>query len=193
MVIKVLLLVITLGCVYVIVCIGLKILPTIGQISNATQVNNVLLNLSYSYIAGLIFYLLVSYYPFYRQKRKFASIIAVKKDDLLKQIEACIQTFEEEDKKGLINNISKEELISLINKKDMYENSFYAKEVGYSMDNLLFLVKTRSNCFDIIDKLIVYKEYLRDVDIYDLEKIRDSAFFIYNRLRGKHPVNPVLF
>ena len=190
---KILLWTITLSCIYVIGCVGLNVFPTVMDIQNAVQINNVLLNLSYSYFAGLIFYFLVSFYPFIKQKKKFTPIINGKKSDLFNQVEACIQTFESKEVKGVVNTISKEELISLISKSDMYANSYYAINVGYQMNNLQFLVNTKSNCFNIIDRMIVYKEYLTANDAYCLEKIRDSSFFHLTKVYESTPVAKIYY
>ena len=109
-------------------------------------------------------------------KRKFSPIINGRIIDLCKQIEACVHTFSMEDS-DIINSISKEQLLGLIQAKGMYSQSCFDEQVGYQMNNLQFLVETKRNCFDIIEKLIPYKEYLTDKQIVCIEKIRDSSYF----------------
>lgn len=48
---------------YILFCVGLGWFWTIGSSTNYERINQVLLNLSYSYIAGLIFYILIEYIP----------------------------------------------------------------------------------------------------------------------------------
>ena len=66
---------ITILCLYVIGCVGLNIFPTLGFCQKADAINSVGLNLSYSFIAGWIFYLLITYFPYRFFKRKFSPII----------------------------------------------------------------------------------------------------------------------
>lgn len=49
--------------IYIFFCIGLGWFWTIGSSENHERINQVLLNLSYSYIAGLIFYILIEFIP----------------------------------------------------------------------------------------------------------------------------------
>lgn len=66
----VLLAVIIILALYVIGCVGLAWLPTIGHCCNAQSVNTVLLNLSYSYIASIIFYVVIDLVPRWSNERK---------------------------------------------------------------------------------------------------------------------------
>lgn len=167
---------ITILCLYVIGCVGLEILPTLGCAEKAHSINAVSLNLSYSFIAGWIFYLLVTYFPYHIFKKKFSPIIRGRIIDLCKQIEACVHTFSLEEP-NVINSITKQRLLELINQKGMYSQSCFAEQVGYRMNNLHFLVETKKNCFDIIEMLIPYKEYLTTEQIVCIEKVRASDYF----------------
>lgn len=73
---------ITILCLYVIGCVGLEIFPTLGYSGKANSINSVGLNLSYSFIAGWIFYLLVSYFPYKQRKSKLQKIINGKLKDI---------------------------------------------------------------------------------------------------------------
>lgn len=175
--IKILLWIIAFISIYTIGCVGLEVLPTLGTTETPILINSVLLNLSYSYFAGLIFYLLVTYYPFYLQRKKFSPIIKSKINDLYNQVEATIQTFETKEVKGIVDTITFEDLKKVIEKNSMYSNSFYANTVGYQMNNFQFLVETKNNFFTIIERLLIYKDYLSINQIVSIEKIRDSSFF----------------
>ena len=61
-IINLILCLLTLCAGYIILTVGLGWFWTIGSFENADRINQVLLNLSYSYIAGWIFYLLVLYF-----------------------------------------------------------------------------------------------------------------------------------
>ena len=100
-IISIILYLLTLSSGYIILTIGLGWFWTIGSCENADRINQVLLNLSYSYIAGWIFYLLVTYFPEMQRKITLRPAIQLKIEDLRKQINACIQTFAKNES-GLI-------------------------------------------------------------------------------------------
>ena len=179
---KYFLFIVTTICLYIICCVGLGWFWTIGSAINSVKINNVLINLSYSFIAGLIFYFFVSYLPSQAKIRKFKPVIDLKIKDLYNQINACVQTFDDKENQDIIKTITKEELTQVIQKIDMYNSSFYANVVGYNMNNLKFLNATKGNVFEIIESLTGYKEHMETEETLNLETIRDStklaSFFI---------------
>jgi len=187
-IVAIVLIILTLFCTYIILNVGLGWLWSIGNCDNAERVNQVLINLSYSYMAGLIFFLLVTYLPNYIKRKKILPSIRLKVGDLYKQINACIQTFENEDKADLIGTITHERVINLINGADMYGQSFYALMVGYNMNNLKFLVATKENIFTLIDQILSYKEYLSGDQLLEIEKIHDSTYFHLTKIYEDTPV-----
>ena len=136
-----------------------------------------IINLSYSYIAGFIFFILISYLPYRLKVIKLKPAICLKVDDLYKQINACVQTFEVREIDNIIQSLTIHELKDLVSAKNMYENSFYGNIVGYNMNNLKFLNLTKDNVFGIINSLLEYKEYLKTDQVLSIEKIKDSDFF----------------
>lgn len=65
-------------CLYTIMSVGVDLFPLFGiswTKEFAVRFNNVLLNLSYSYVAALIFYIFINYLPELVQKRKFQPFI----------------------------------------------------------------------------------------------------------------------
>lgn len=160
---------------YIILCVGLEWFWTIGSFENAEKINQVLINLSYSYFAGLFFFLLVTQLPYIYKKEKFKPVINEKIKNLNTQIFACVQTFETVEIAQNIN-ITKVELAQIINKNGMYANSFYAISAGYQMNNFQFLVSTREQILGIIHSVKDYKEYINEEKIINIEKIKDSTF-----------------
>ena len=169
--------ILTVFSAYIICTVGLGWFWPIGNCDNAERINEVLINLSYSFVAGLIFYVLVTYLPKLQAKKTITPVIKYKITNLQKQINACIQTFGTNEDEKLVENITKEQLSQLINQADMYSNSFYAKMVGYQQNNLQFLNATRSNVYTIMGQIIDYKEYMSTQQLIDIEKMKDSAFF----------------
>lgn len=82
---------IAIVCVYVIFCAGLHVLPGVASCNNAKDVNNVLLNLSYSYLAGGIFYLFTSTLPRFQKSRRYRSIINEKEKQIYEKLVGCMQ------------------------------------------------------------------------------------------------------
>lgn len=180
-------LVVSIIPVYIILCVGLGWLWPIGSCENYERINQVLLNLSYSYMAGLIFYVLVTYLPYIHKKSKIMPSVRLKIGDIYKQINACLQTFDTQDRGDLIGSVRHERIIELINGADMYGDSFYAVEVGFNMTNLQFLVETRKQIFELIEQTLCYKEYLSGGQLLKLEKIHDSTYFHLTKINETTP------
>lgn len=175
--IKFSLIIVTLISLYIVLHVGLGWFWAIGASSNYENINQVLINLSYSYIAGYIFYLLVSYIPYKIKIEKLRPTVKLKIDKIYTQINACAQSFQDnDDVPRIIDTLTLEQLTANVNNKGMYENSFYANVAGYRMNNFQFLNATRGNIIDLIDSLLFYKEYLDTNQILNLEKIKDADF-----------------
>lgn len=176
-VVKCVLLITTLISLYIIFCVGLGWFWTIGFSFDSDKINQILINLSYSYMAGFIFYILVSYLPYRLKTEKLKPVIKLKINDLYNQINACVQTFDSTENNDIIINLTVDKLAEKINNNNMYGNSFYAIMVGYQMNNLQFLKSTKDNVFGIISSILEYKEYMNTDQILNIEKIRDSEYF----------------
>lgn len=192
-IISIILYLLTLSSGYIILTIGLGWFWTIGSCENADRINQVLLNLSYSYIAGWIFYLLVTYFPEMQRKITLRPAIQLKIEDLRKQINACIQTFAKNEDWHLVDTITREQLVQLITNADMYANSYYASIVGFQQNHLQFLHATRSNVFELIEQILFYKEYLSAKQLLLLEKIQDSTYFHLTKVYENTPLAKIFY
>lgn len=167
----------TFICLYAILNIGLGILSPIGYSDNYININRVLINLSYSYIAGLIFYLFVSYLPNKIRTEKFKPIIARKINYLYNQINGCVVSFQSASDDDLISNIDLNSLKQIILSKSLYDISYYGIQTGLQMDNFLFLQGSRDKIFNLLDSLLHYKDYMKDETIVQIENIKDAKYF----------------
>jgi uncharacterized protein YbaP (TraB family) len=192
-IINLILCLLTLCAGYIILTVGLGWFWTIGSFENADRINQVLLNLSYSYIAGWIFYLLVSYFPQKQRKKILLPAIQLKIEDLRKQINACVQTFAKDEDWYLIDVITKEQLSQFITNANMYANSYYAQVVGFQQNHLQFLHATKSNVFELIKQILFYKEYLSAEQLLLLEKIHDSTYFHLIKVYEDTPMAQILY
>jgi len=174
--IKTIIWLLSLLSIYSILYIGLGILWSVGYSSNYERINTVIINLSYSYFAGLIFYIFVSYLPYLSRKIKFKPIIQDKVNSLYNQINACVVSFQSDTDGDLIKDINYDKLENIIVSNSMYSKSFYGKQTGIAMDNFLFLNQTRGRIFSLIESILQYKEYLPNETIVKIEKIKDSTY-----------------
>lgn len=175
--IKIGLVALTALSIYVICSVGLGYAPLIGTINRASRVNDVLLNLSYSYIAGLIFYILVSYLPYVAKKKKYRKIIGLKFKEIKNQIESNIQAFENQKKEYIINNISLDQLTVLVNSKNLLDNSFYGNEIGISNPIFSLVSESRKVSLQLSKEVLLYRDYMSEEEVALIENVRSSAFF----------------
>lgn len=184
---------ITILCFYIILSVGLDLVWKIKFSNNATNINQVCLNLSYSYIAGLIFYFFISYLPFFLAKRKLKSVINFKILNLKKQIESYLQTFSSIEIERKIDSVNFNFISKITTNKSLKDNSYYSEIMGYKMNNYEFIDETKSRVFDLIDGILTYKQYLSSNQIVILEQVKDSDFFytikIYNHPKGNILIN----
>lgn len=176
-IIRIILWILSFLCFYAILNIGLGKLWTIGYSENYEKINNVLINLSYSYIAGLIFYIFVSYLPNKIRIEKFKPIIKRKVDNLYNQINGCVVTFQSATDGDLIHNINLESLTRLIVGNSLYSISYYGNLTGISMDNFLFLNSTRSKVFELLESLLQYRDFMTNETVTIIEDIKDAKYF----------------
>ena len=76
------LVILSLLCLYAIVTIKLGWFWTIGVAKNYVQINEIIINLSYSYIAGIVVYLLTIVLPVYFEKKRLRPVINEKINDI---------------------------------------------------------------------------------------------------------------
>jgi len=176
-VIKFILIVLVIICLYAICCIGLGWFWKIAGSENATQINQVLINLSYSYIAGLIFYLLVSYFPSQIRKDKIRPVIEKKFIAISIQIESNIQAFNAIKEEGMLTNITEQQLTALIQPKSLFENSFFGVEIGINNPIYQLLLSSRKATLERCEEVLTYRDYMQEKEIVEIENIRESNYF----------------
>ena len=167
---------ITIICIYTIFSVGLDLIEKIGISDNYEKINNVALNLSYSYIAGLIFYFFISYLPYIQKKKKLNPAINSKIEYLNDLIKSFIQTFELQEKNINLKTTQNNYIEELIINRSLIDSSYYSK-MGRNMTNLDFINGHKVNIQNLITDIITYKEYISSEQVLNLEQIRDSKFF----------------
>jgi len=168
--VKILLTIITLVCIYIIMYVGLGYGWPIGVCENYQRINSVLLNLSYSYMAGLVFYLFTSTLPHLINADKLKTVIKEKESIIYGRLEDCVKAaYSANDE---IPGYSKESLAKQYECHKMSDPCYY---LIFSLKQYLQL--QRSNITDIINGLLVYADYLPSDELQTLEKVKDSQFF----------------
>lgn len=144
---------------------------------NPENINRVLLNLSYSYLAGYLFYLLVTEIPYRQRKRRFHKTISHKYDDIRLQIESNIQAFDT-IKYYHLNKITRNELRKIVTKRNLTDNTFYADECGITQSVIDFINRSKEKIEEVAYELLnVYKDYLSEDEIETIENIIHSSYF----------------
>ena len=162
--------VVTLICIYTIVYVGLGYGWPIGASENYERINTVMLNLSYSYMAGLIFYLFTSTLPHLVRSKKYEPIIREKEANIYGRLIECAKAAYSPSDDDIAYD--KDMIVAKYESHRMSEPCFYQI---YSLNKLLQL--QRSNITDAINGLLVYADYIQPDELEMLEQIKDSQFF----------------
>ena len=169
---------IILLCVSVFICINVEFnycfLPIESE-QTANAINNVLLNLSYSYLAGAIFHIVVNVIPLYLRKRAMKPFIDNNIWLLSKYLRLCKTTplnpldfsssYYEKDNE-------KEEYCNLFHKTNFFEN--YALPPTITMYNRIN--NYRDKIIDCITLPLNYREFLSEKQFKVLTDINKSTF-----------------
>lgn len=169
--------IITIVCLYAIGYIGLDWFVPLGYAENPERINTVLINLSYSYIAGLIFYLLTTSLPRYVFAHKMKKPIRSKAKTMLGKIDDSAKcafpmptwnslTITED---GLKNQFSS---ISLCKTA-----SAYAITGTPSISIIDHQKIQRNEILQIARDILEYKEYLTPKQLELIERIREASYF----------------
>ena len=179
-------------CLWVIVAVGLncsflKVSCDYG-IKTTENINTVLLNFSYSYIAGCIFYLLSVTFPKYRAKKIIRKGIMIKKKSIQKILNHILQCFSEGTQLSAEDH-SEENIQNIFVKKNWNDMDAECKLLRYNKTTIQACNLHNQYLKEEIDDLIIkYKEYLSEEVLSLLEELRDSQFIknvaIFSRLNS---------
>lgn len=162
------------ACLYVIFCAGVHLLPCVGSCDNAENVNNVLLNLSYSYLAGGIFYLFTSTLPRWQKAKRYRPIIDEKEKIIYEKFVGCMRCvfpmdalkYQKLNISSVTSQFAQTDLNRLCYDQDMYE--------GMTIFDML--IEQRKGILGIIEELKEYRDYMPTDELELINKIRDSHY-----------------
>ncbi|WP_071146702.1 hypothetical protein [Bacteroides ihuae] len=188
LIVNIVIILITILALIIIVVIGLDVQNLKwGSSANAQDINSILINLSYSYIAGAIFYFLVTTIPFYLRRKKINIVIK----DRLNIISASTQTIIfaydpssinftlEQIEKIDLDRVNEEELLNLFKRSTVFNISNVARQVlPQANSTIFFTVKQLLQKIDktIEETLSYYFNYLSEEQIILLNKVKNSEF-----------------
>lgn len=173
--IKYVLWLIAIICLYAILHIGLGCFFAIGISDKYLSINQVFINLSYSYIAGVIFYLLTIRLP-YRQRLNKLKLPISKKIRAIhgKIIDSakCLYPMEEWNQIIFSENNLKQRFMNIsINSQSAYSIA------GINRTIIAHLIAQRNDIRILIKDLLGYKEYLSNEQLSIIEDINESDYF----------------
>jgi hypothetical protein len=158
--------------VYCILAIGLDWFWKFGEFKNANKINTILINLSYSYIAALLFFIFNDYIPRRIASKKALGVLGSQISKIHADMSRLISTIK------MILNIDKEDVE--ITLKDLYQLSSFNEsfEKNYFectpiINNVVSDNKTRGVFF--------YKEFKSSAEniIKNIQKLAKDPLFMY--------------
>lgn len=174
---KPLLLFLSFASGYIILYVGLGIGWPIGTSYNYLAINKVLENLSYSYLAGCIFYLLTTQYSFWSRKQQLRPVMKNKYAKIVRKIDDIVLEFS----RDVITETktTKEDLEIILHSKNWTDKIPMIKQLqGYDVSYIRYISlvgkDVRTNVMELIQ---LYKEYLSESQIIHLEKFVEMQAF----------------
>ena len=164
---------IALICLYAIFQIKFNFAFWMGYSEKADAWNEIITNLSYSYLAGFIFYLLTVTLPHKKMKGKVKVALDSKLNMIRSNYKACVESVYH-PLKAMSLDITKDEAIA-----NFKEVSFYQKcKMGYFQDKDISVVdyirlKHQENVIRAAE-LLEYKPWLSSETTAQIEEIRNS-------------------
>lgn len=169
-------------CSWVVIVVGLDCstlkIPCNYDSKTIGNINTVLLNLSYSYIAGCIFYFLSVTFPEYKKREIIRKGIKIKMRSIQKTLYKILQCFSEGTQLST-KDCSKENIRNIFSKKNWNDTDEESKLFGYDRTTIQACCLHNQYMLREIDALITtYKEYLDAEALCLLEEFRNSRFII---------------
>lgn len=168
-------------CILCILSIGLGILPLFTScFSNSFcyKLNQLLINLSYSYIAGCIFYLLSVVMPKRQRKTLVMPALSLKINNIREQLRIVLLEFSR-DTQWNPNEFDMGNCFNIMMSKNWTNKiPFAAQYFKVDITYLHHIYNTKSFINKEIDEIITsYKEYLTENQLVLLEEIRNASVF----------------
>lgn len=159
--------------------------PLFGDAPNADARNEVMLNLSYSYLAGAIFYFFVTWLPYKLRSRKMRPFINAKKKLIKgKMFDCALNTMPTE--LVLQHRPSNEEIINHLENTSLLNAPTFMSLLMPGADIHTHWRLQRDEIKAVIKDVLEFKEYLSNNELQLLGQIQDCQFFY--EINGVFPI-----
>lgn len=160
--------------IYIIFCVkfNCKLTPCIGYSPNADNINEVLLNLSYSYLAATIFYILMNYLPFKIKVWNTESYIQNNIELFNKSLDSLILLLNGYDHTAVIK-ISQDKINELIDRNysiEWEEPDKHRKQIS-KHKGISVIAK---NCITLINETLEYRDIIDESTYKSLLSIKSD-------------------
>ncbi|MDE7427213.1 MAG: hypothetical protein K2M79_05385 [Muribaculaceae bacterium] len=164
--------VVALICIYAILTIKLDMFWRICVSENADNINEIILNLSYSLLAAVFFYIFIEAIPFYLTRNKIRVVILNKLNELKGSIHKAKTAIYLPSFRNIPN--TETEFVKDFSNKDM--SDAYQLGVGGFKDLKDFFAHNKINIRTQIQDILSYSSFLTETEIEILASINTSKY-----------------
>ena len=161
-----------LVCVYAIFQIKFDFAFWIGYSNKADAWNEIITNLSYSYLAGFIFFMLTVTLPNVKMRAKVKKALEGKVSQIATNYWACIESVVPLPK-GLTRNQTKEDAVMMFKKASSLQLCRLSS-VGINVSVAEYIKAKHKENKELATELLEYKAWLSSETIAQIEKIRNA-------------------
>lgn len=163
---------IALICLYAIFQIKFDFAFWLGRSENADKWNEIITNVSYSYLAGFIFFLLTVTLPHVKMRAKVKKALEGKVNQIATNYWACIESVVPFPK-GLTRNQTKEDVVMMFKEASSLQLCRLSS-VGINVSVAEYIKAKHKENKELATELLEYKSWLSSETIAQIEKIRNA-------------------
>lgn len=163
---------IALVCLYAILQIKFNFAFCIGYSDKAKSWNEIITNLSYSYLAGFIFFLLTVTLPHEKMRAKVKKALEGKVNQIATNYWACIESVVPFPK-GLTRNQTKEDVVMMFKEASSLQLCRLSS-VGVNVSVAEYIKAKHKENKELATELLEYKPWLSSETIAQIEIIRNA-------------------
>lgn len=165
--------VMALICLYAILQIKFGFAFYIGSFENSNNINEIVTNLSYSYLAGYIFFIMTVSLPNLIMKSKIQQALNSKAETIIKNYHACLESVLPLSQ-NLKEDLSKEEAVNIF-KNVSYMDPCRLAAIGQNVCIAKYIQIKHEENQELATQLLEYKTWLSSNSVALIETIRNSS------------------
>lgn len=170
--VNILIFILVLFAVYAIIQIKFECAFWIGSSIHANEWNEIITNLSYSYLAAYIFFLLTVTLPHITMKSKINKALISKINTIISNYEACLESVLPLTQ-TLQEGFTKEDAINMF--RDIsYKSPCRLSSIGQNVDIATYIKIKHEENQELASQLLEYKPWLSSISMAQIEGIRNS-------------------